>query len=345
MKKYILVSLIFFISCKKEAGKTTVQQEDVIMVELASASYKSMNTPIIASGLLSSKSEIKLAFKTGGMIKRIYVQEGQSVHSGQLLAELDLSEISAQVSQANIGLKKARRDLNRVKRMYADDAVTLTTVQDATSAFEVAKQSVQIASFNQKLSKIYAPSSGRILRKIAEQGELITPFAPAFIMGSGESAYIVNLGLSDKDLVKVKLGDKAQINLDAYPETIFGGKITQIAQAVNPATGTFEVEVQIEPQGKKLVSGFVAKAEIMAQSTQNSSNLSVPIEAIVEADKNKAFVYVPTEDYKTVRKVPIIIGKIIGNDVEIISGIVSGTAVVMRGTNFLGEGTKIKISQ
>lgn len=337
----ILITALIVASCgKKQADKKT-ETEEVLAVEVQPVMRKSLSEPIVASGVLSSKSEMKLAFKTGGMIRRIYVQEGQSVKEGQLLAELDLSEIDAQVRQAKLGLEKSERDLERVKKLYADEATTLTNVQDATTGFDVAKQSVQVAEFNQKLSRIYAPVSGRILRKISEQGELITPFAPAFILGTGESAYIVNVGLADRDVVKVKIGDIATVYLDAYPNEPFQAIITQIAQTVNPATGTFEAELQIHPNGRKLISGFVAKAEI--STGKGASMLAVPIESLIEADKNTAFVYILNTDSQTVSKKNISIGSIFGNNVAVISGISEGTQIVTKGANFLSDKAKVKV--
>ena len=337
---FIATALLSTGCSKKQETKKAVAEE-ILVVEVQPVMRKSLSEPIIASGVLSSKSEMKLAFKTGGMIRRIYVQEGQSVRAGQLLAELDLSEIDAQVRQAKLGLEKSERDLARVKKLYADEATTLTNVQDATTGFDVASQGVQVAEFNQKLSRIYAPVSGRILRKISEQGELITPFSPAFILGTGESAYIVNVGLADRDVVKVKIGDLANVQLDAYPSEVFQAKITQIAQTVNPATGTFEAELQLEPNGKKLISGFVAKAEI--STGKGELMLVIPIESLVEADKNTAFVYVLSLDNQIVRKILINIGGIFGNNVAVISGITEGTKIVTKGAVFLSDKSRVKI--
>ncbi|WP_064198319.1 MULTISPECIES: efflux RND transporter periplasmic adaptor subunit [Emticicia] len=344
MKNYILLTTtiaLLAISCGKKQETKKEETDETLTVEVQPVSKKSLSEPIIASGVLSSKSEMKLAFKTGGMIRRVYVQEGQFVKEGQLLAELDLSEIDAQVRQAKLGLEKSERDLERVKKLYADEAATLTNVQDATTGYDVAKQSVQVAEFNQKLSRIYAPTSGRILRKISEQGELITPFAPAFILGTGESAYLVNVGLADRDVVKVKLGDAATVYLDAYPNEPFHARVTQIAQTVNPATGTFEVELQLTPNGKKLISGFVAKAEI--SSAKGAATLSVPIEALVEADKDKAFVFTLNPN-QTVNKTPVRIGHIFGSNVAITSGITEGTQIITKGANFLTDKAKVKIN-
>ncbi len=334
---------LVLVSCSKKKETARQEAEEVLPVEVQNASIKTLSEPIVASGVLVSKSEMKLAFKTGGMIKKVYVNEGQYVKEGQLLAELDLSEIDAQVKQARLGLEKSERDLERAKKLYADEATTLTNVQDATTGYDFARQSVQVAEFNQRLSKIYAPASGRILRKIAEQGELITPFAPVFILGTGESAYTVNVGLADKDVIKVKTGDAATVYLDAYPNEPFSARITQLAQTVNPATGTFEAELQIQPNGKKLISGFVAKAEI--SSGKGLVSVAVPVEALVEADKTKAFVYVLNADNKSVSKNAVSIGGIFGRYVAITAGLPEGTPVVTKGTNFLSDKSKVKLVQ
>ena len=113
MKKAYLVFIIslgaIIVSCSKSTDQKKNQHEEISVVEISPVLRKILGESIEAAGVLSSKSEIKLAFKTGGLIKRIYVNEGQFVKAGQLLAELDLAEIDAQVNQAKIGLQKADR--------------------------------------------------------------------------------------------------------------------------------------------------------------------------------------------------------------------------------------------
>ncbi|NBA86693.1 efflux RND transporter periplasmic adaptor subunit [Emticicia sp. CRIBPO] len=343
-KALFLTLIIFAVSCgKKEKPAEAAKEESLLTVSLANPERKSIGEKIIGSGVLSSKSELKLAFKTGGMIRKMYVKEGQLVKAGQLLAELDLSEIDAQVQQARLGVQKSERDLDRAKKLFADEATTLTTVQDATTGFEVASQSLQTAIFNQKLSKIYAPATGRILRKLAEQGELITPFNPAIILGTGESAFMLNLGLSDKDLVKVSAGDQAEVSLDAYPEKTFKATVTQIAQTVNPATGTYEVELQMQPSGERLISGFVAKAFISPKT--KTSGLMIPIAAVIEANGSNAYVFVYSDASKTVAKRAVTIGKIIDQSVQVFSGISESDLIVTKGANFLSDNTKVNVAK
>ncbi len=339
---YLLLTNLLLVSCgsKEEEPKEEAQAEEKLTIATAVVERISASEAITASGVLSSKSELKLAFKTGGLIKRMYVSEGQYVKSGQLLAEIDTEEIDAQVSQGKVGLEKAKRDLERVKRLVADSAATLQNLQDATSAYEAAQQGLRVGNFNQKLSKIYAPMNGRILRKIAEQGELITPFAPAFILGTGGAATQLTVGVTDRQVVRLKNGYPATVKLDAYPDETFPAIITQIAQIVNPATGTFEVELTVNPQGKQLISGFVARAEIFPPS-QNQT-LAVPIESLIEADGNQAFVFIYTAG--KVEKRAVAISDILGDKVGIRSGIALGEEVVEKGANFLSNGQLVSKS-
>jgi RND family efflux transporter MFP subunit len=341
MKKLLFVLVVLAACTKKQAAEKTV--EEIPAVGLVSVSEQALSHPVVGSGVLSSKSELKLGFKTGGMIKRVFVNEGQNVAEGQLLAELDLSEIEAQVGQTQLGLAKAQRDADRVKNLYADSIATYTQLQDATTALELAQKTSEIARFNQKLSKIYAPAAGRILRKIADQGELITPFAPALILATGNSAYIVNIGLSDTDIVKVKIGDMATIKLDAYPGEIFKASVTQIAQSVNPSTGTFELELQIEnTKNKRLISGFVAKAEIAQNAAQ--TGLVIPIESLIEAESDFAYVFVYQATSKRVQKKQIQIGKIYGSNVAVLAGLAKGDQLVTAGANFLFDNAQVTVN-
>lgn len=339
LKILLFLSMLAVFSCKKETKEDKVDLT-VLSVSTAKVGEISLKDAISASGMLSSKSEIKLAFKTGGVIRKSYAEEGDFVKSGQLLAELDMSEIDAQVNQAKIGFEKAKRDLQRVENLYKDEAATETYMNDAKSGLDIATQTLKAAEFNKKLSKIYAPSSGHILKKLAEQGELIGPFAPMFILGQGQQAYIVKVGLTDRDMVKVALGDHAEVTLDAYPNEKFGGKLTQIDQTFNPATGTYDVEVELFPTQKRLISGFVAK--VILQPKASNKSLAVPVEALVNAEAKRADVYILQGE--KVHKRDIEIGKIIGDYVSVTSGLVSGEEVVTKGSGYVSDGEQVKVN-
>lgn len=187
MKKYfyILFVAVFAFSCggKKSAAPSTDNAvlEEYIPIKTAVVNNKSFVIPIHASGFLTSDSEQRLAFKIGGIIKKILVKEGDVVKKGQLLAVLDQTEINAQVALAQQGLQKAERDLARVDGLYKDSSATLELLQNATTGRDVAKENLEIAVFNQKYAEIRANENGKVIKKMMNEGEIIGPGMPVFV--------------------------------------------------------------------------------------------------------------------------------------------------------------------
>ena len=129
------------------------------------------------NGVVAARDEMRLSFKTGGIIRRITVQEGQSVKQGQLLAELELTEINAQFQQAKQVADKAARDLERGERLHADQVISLEALQNLRTQAAVTAAARDAARFNLSQSTIVAPRDGVILRQLAEERELVPPGA------------------------------------------------------------------------------------------------------------------------------------------------------------------------
>ncbi|GAB2604624.1 efflux RND transporter periplasmic adaptor subunit [Spirosoma areae] len=335
--------------------KTTVAAEvqsdiSVVPIKLAPISTVVRAEPIAASGLVSSAQEARLSFKVGGIIDRLFVEEGQSVRRGQLLATLDLTEINAQVSQAQLANEKAERDFGRVQRLYADTAATLEQLQNATTGTSVAKQSLTIAQFNRSYAQIRSTVDGTVTRKVANAGEYIAPGASVYLISSNRrSDWVVRVGVSDKDWARLRLGNRASILLDAYPNRTFNGTISELAQAADPTNKLYEVEVKINPGADgavKFAPGLFAKVTIVP--AQSRSYTLVPVEAIVEGNGKDGFVYVLADDNRgagplRVRKTPVQIGFLDGNKVLLTNGLAGVKNVVTAGSAFLTEESSVVV--
>lgn len=260
---------------------TGVTDGSVVPVRLASVQQVERAEPVIASGLVSSLEEARLSFKVGGIINKLYVGEGQSVRKGQLLATLNLTEIDAQVTQAQLAQEKAERDLGRVKKLYADTAATLEQLQNATTGSNVAQQNLTIAEFNRGYAQIRVSVDGTVTRKLVNEGEFAAAGAGVYLLsGNRRSDWVVRVGISDKDWDRLKLGDRACIHLDAYPDKSLTGTISELAQAADPMNKLYEVEVRLTGNGVKLAPGLFAKVTLTP--AQRRTYCLVPIEAIVE---------------------------------------------------------------
>ena len=339
MKTYIVLGVAVLIITGGLAGcNRTVEAEinstaPVSNVYVAPIEKRDQPLPIRTSGRLSSKAEVRLSFKVGGIVERVYVDEGRSVRAGATLARLNLAEIDAQVLQATSSLEKAQRDLKRVEGLYQDSVATLEQFQDAQTGVEIAEANVRIAEFNRKHAEIKAPARGRILKRMVEQDELINPGQPAFMFGSSQTGWVVRVGLADKDIVKVALGDSAKLAFDAYPGQEFSGWVTELADAADPVSSTFEVEVAIEDPSNLLKSGFIARVDLFP--SRGETFFYIPVEALVEANGKEGLVYVYDEANQEAKKVSVEISRLFETEIAVSNGLDDYDKVITEGASFL----------
>ncbi len=293
-------------SCKQnyaiaegDSAKTTARPVVVVQPTVSQEPI-----PVEASGVLASKTESKLSFKIGGIISSIRADEGQYVQQGQLLAALDLSEINASVVQAQNGVDKAKRDLARVQNLYRDSVATLEQVQDLTTVLEVAKADLQVATFNRKYAEIRAPFSGKVLRRMAERGELAAPGAPAFVLANTTNgAFVMRIGVADRDIVRLALGDTATVRFDAWPGKAFSAEVTELASAADPRTGAFEVELTIANSRYGLRNGFIGK--VLLYPSAQAPYYKLSMDALVEGEEALARVFVYDSQAKTAHSITV----------------------------------------
>lgn len=314
-----------------------------ISVRTATAVRRAVTRPVRTSGVLSSRSEQRLSFKTGGIVDSILVDEGAPVHRGASLATLDLAEIAAQHSQAQSAFEKATRDLGRIRSLYEDSVATLEQYQNARTGLELARAGLRIARFNLTHSRITAPSDGRVLRRFVEENEMVAPGTPVFLFGETGGGWSARVGVIDRDLVRLRIGDSASVRFDAWPDAVFSAAVIEIAGSPDPATGTYEVELALEPGDRDLASGFTAKVDIHPSETIEA--MVVPIEALVDADGMRGAVFAVQPDGITVRRVPVRVLLIAGDEVAIEGAIDAGTAVVTDGAPYLIDGARIEVAR
>jgi RND family efflux transporter MFP subunit len=328
---------IMAVSCRKPVPK--VEEKTAVPVRTEVVKEQLLSFPVRTSGRLTAKTESKLSFKTGGIIQKIYVDEGQSVTEGQLLAILNLSEIQPRARQAELALQKAQRDYDRAKNLYKDSVATLEQFQDARTALEFARSNAEIAKFNLDYSEIRAPLNGKILKRVSESNEIVGPGQPIFLFASTESAWIVRVNLTDKDIVNIRLNDSATINFDAYPGKTFYGRISETGNSADPYTGTYEVEIMMKEQPESLVSGFIVKVNIYPSRTTQRMIL-IPAGALQEGDGLSGNVWV-IRDEKPVKQ-SVEIYTITDQGIIVSSGLIEGDEVIVDGGEYIREGVSIE---
>ena len=332
---------VFIVACKqKEKEVSSVADVTEIPVKMLAAESEVISEPVVAPGFISSATEARLSFKTGGVIERIYVEEGQSVHKGQLLATINLTEINAMVQQAKEGLDKAQRDYDRTKNLYKDTVASLEQFQNATTGLNVAKQQYDMAKFNQSYSEIRATTDGKIVKKIMNEGEIAGAGMPVFFMNSaGTNDWLVKVGIADKDWARLKLGNTARVKIDAYPDEVFTGNVSQLAQAPDAMSGLYQVEIKLNASNKALATGLFAKTEI--KPGNDATYVTIPVDAVIEGNGKEAFVY--TTIGSKAHKQPVKVAFIRDGKVMLLSGLDKGVKVVTDGSAYLTDGAQVKV--
>jgi RND family efflux transporter MFP subunit len=310
-------------------------------VRVRSATTGPATPPIATNGVVATKDEMRLSFKVAGVIAAIHVQEGEAVRQHQRLAEIELTEVDAQLEQARQMADKAHRDLERGERLYADQVISLEQLQDLRTQAAMYSAQLKTARFNRGYAVIEAPGDGVVLRKLAEERELVPAGQPVILLGARDSGYVVRAALSDREIVQLKLGDPAEIRMDAWPGQAIPGTLVEISGAADEKSGLFPVEVRFDSQPMRLASGLVAKLKVYPAASRSALLTYVPIGALIEGDHDRASVFVVRGEKVQRREVRIAF--IAPTEVALAEGLDPGERVVTDGAQYLEDGEHIRI--
>lgn len=326
-------------SCKQKQAEMVKNIND-IPVQLADVRTQEVANSVTIHGALTTLEEAKLSFKTAGIISRIYVKEGDGVYKGQLLAELNYTEIEAQSIQAKENEDKAKRDYQRAESLYADSVISLEQFQNAKTAWVLAKQASDITEYNKTNSRIIAPDNGVVLKRIANEGELIGIVSPVFIVTTKTgNGLILRAGVPVTDWQSLSVGDKAGITIDGFSDKKFNGRVHHLALSTDQSSGLYLVEVKLEPAKERISVGMFANAEI--KSGKSHSYKVIPVSSLAEIAGKKGVVYIP--EGNKAKKIPVSIAKIEDNNAFISQGLSDIDKVINEGAGFITESSTINI--
>ena len=337
-----LLALLLLTACDREA-KTGPPPTNTVPVRVESATARELPETLRAIGQLAPRDERKLAFKIGGVIESAEFEAGQVVKAGQQLAVLKGTEIAAGVEQARQAAQKAERDLARGRALFGDGVATEEQVQDLGTAARMADAALRSAEFNASFSRIQAPADGVILAKLAQSGELVAPGQPVVVVGATDRGWVVKAALTDRQIVYVSPGNRGRVSFDAFPDRAFAAEVTMVASAADPRSGTFEIELGVvQPAGVRFAQGMLGRVSL-DQAPSRPALPAVPVAALLEADREHAFVYVLTPDARSARRVAIHIGRMSGGVVEVADGVHAGDRVVIEGAAYLRDGARVRV--
>jgi multidrug efflux system membrane fusion protein len=323
------------------AAPATTTASKPIVVRAAPVEYSSAALPVRASGLLARRTEAGLSFKTSGIIESVVVRAGDTVAADQLLARLQPDEIEAQVAQARSVVQKARRDFARTEKLQAGSVATVENLQDVRTAVELAEAQLRVAEFNRRHSVIRAPAGGRILRRLAEPNELVAAGRPILEFAADSDGWIVRAGLPDRDLARLRIGDRAEVNCAAGTPAV-PGRIVQIAGGTDLATRTTEIEIALDAEPPLARSGSVATATLLPADVPERP--VVPLGALIEGDGASASLFVLEPGATTARRVVVEVEALLGAQAYLRTALPRGARLVVAGGEYLRDGAVVSVT-
>jgi RND family efflux transporter MFP subunit len=327
-------------ACAGGEAETSTGEIAAIPVRVAEAVAGSVAPPIIATGTLGADEELTLGFKIGGVVARITGHPGDRVRAGHTLAILETREIDAAVARATATAEQAGREAARAKRLHEGGVISLRQLEDAETGERIARADLSAVTFDRRFAEIVAPSAGVVLSRHKEPGELASPGEAVLVMASGSRGHVVRVGLSDRDVVRVRTGDAARVRFDAHPDEWFTGRVTEVGGAAHQQTGTYTVEIAV-PASPRLVSGLIGTVEIAASSGERQ--LLVPVGALLEADGDRALVFTLGPDRRTVMRRQVRLTRVLGDQVAIAAGLDSGDVVITEGAAYLRDESLVEV--
>ncbi|MCX6904343.1 MAG: efflux RND transporter periplasmic adaptor subunit [Verrucomicrobia bacterium] len=287
-------------------------------------------------GTVRPRLSAALSAKISGTLAQMLVSPGQLVKTGQVLVEIDAREIQSRLDQAQAVREQAQRDLERFKKLLAQNAVTQQEFDGAQSRCRVADAAVAEAQTMLSYTRVTAPFDGLVTAKRADVGDLAAPGKPLIEM-EDPTALRLEADVPEALLANLKLGDKLALHVPSARVSL-DGLVSEISPAADPVSRTARVKLDL-PGAQGLRSGQFGR---VAVPVAEISAMRVPSTAVlVRGQMELAFVVVGGKAQMRFVKT----GKHLGAEVEIVSGLRIGEPLVVEGAAQLLDGQPVEIKQ
>ncbi|MGI5826564.1 MAG: efflux RND transporter periplasmic adaptor subunit [Patescibacteria group bacterium] len=345
-KKIIIILLVIFILA---AGffffRKTRAQSSNFKIETVQSGEMLVSTS--ASGKIKAERDAILKFQTAGLMNWVGVKKGDLVKKGQAIASLDKADLQKRLKKQLNLYQTERNNFEQTQEDYKEtrDNLLLTDeirrILDSTQlSLDNTVLDVELASLSLKYATIYSPIEG-IVVSIDEPyaGVNILPTTATFRIVDPKSIYF-EAKIDETDISRVKVGYKARIELDAFPEQVFEGVVSKIDfdSTVTSGGGTaYNVWIQFPSLSEDFRLGMNGDVEIIRENIANAT--LIPLSALTEKDQ-KTYVW-KVEDGKA-KKVEVTIGNTDDDYVQILTGLSAGDSIISSNISLLKEGMAIK---
>lgn len=295
---------------------------------------------ITVSGTLTADKTSPLGFLVPGKVNRIYVDEGDRVKKGTLLASLESDDYRHNLDIAEASLMKAKDAYERYEPLYKKGAFAEKNFIELKAGLTQAEAARNIARKALADTELYAPIPGTIGMKGIETGQLITPQTPAFSVVKTDLIY-ARLSVPESEIGYLKIGSDSDVMVAALEKQSFKGRVSMIGAVADERTRTYTVKIELQNPEYILKPGMIVQADI--KTDMAVKNISVPGSAIVRDADNLTYVFIADSRKANAQRKRVTTGKALQNEIEIRSGLNPDDMVIVSGQNRLDDGMPIVI--
>jgi multidrug efflux system membrane fusion protein len=326
----------------------------------------SANGPTVRySASVEPRTRVDLAFKAGGYIDQLTtiagrtIQDGDHVTRGMVLAAIrpadydeKVKQARSQVAEADAALVQTKAAVDRANLLFQSRSLTRPEYEQAQAAYDTvqarlsgARALVQEAENARADTTLRSPIDGVVLKRLVEVGSLVGPGVGGFVLADTSSVKVV-FGAPDTMLTTLALGALESVSSEAVPNRQFSGRITKIAPAADPRSRVFDIEITVPNADGALKVGMVAVIQIGDQAAIARPALAVPLSAIVRAKDRDGYAVYVVEDRNgrpIVHLRTVSLGPMMGNEVSVTNGLLSGERVVISGASIVTDGEQVSL--
>jgi len=317
---------------KKNGGKEAVAAP----VELSRVGRDDISTFLETTTTLEPQNTAVLVARRQGQIVSLPAEEGDWVEKGRTLAQIDDTEAQLALNRAKLAHEIAEREIERGRQLKERNLISDKELDDRELAKRTAWQQLEQAKYDLTQTRVVAPFSGRVVRRLVNLGETVTPGKDCFEV-SDFDPLLARIYFPERELARIKVGQSALLELSTAPGKEFPATVSLVNPAVDRTNGTFKVTLEVRDPSGTLRPGSFARVRLRTGTFDDA--LVISRRALVSEDGDD-FVFVAQGD--SVSRVRVGLGAVSGDTAQILTGLAEGDSVVTVGQGGLKQGSKIK---
>ena len=317
----------------------------------AGQSNNSSTSVLDASGYVTARMQATVSSKITGKVLEVFIEEGMFVEKGQILAQLDDSSVQAELNFAKTQLKEAQRVFNRTSELRKDNLASQASLDAAESQVDGLKARLDISKQIVADMQIRAPFSGVVINKAAQPGEMISPVsAGGGFTRTGIGTIVdmnsleVEVDVNESYINRVKPGQPAITNLNAYPNWDISSEVIAIIPTADRNKATVKVRIGLLEKDARVLPDMGAKVSFLKdqiiEAPEKLEGVMIPSSSLIK-EGNLSYVFVIKNGLITKTKVTV--GSLSSNFSRISNGIEVGDNVVTDPNNELQNGQEVLI--